>query len=385
MSRFTSSALTKLNSFNTAGQRPGDAFDRQPADEVSNQSTGGGSDPYMFRNTSTGGGNTGGSGSSGGSGGGSSGGSGGSSSSSGGGDPYAGMPDWLRDLYRGQNGELPFGGDDYSGYGFFTGGEDLMRILLGEAGEMQGAADDHYNRILEREGQLEGFLDSMQGRYEDSRLSTMDPTEYASVQRAEQALADFQNRTAQDMSSASMAMQRQFATQHNDVMAGMRPDGSMMTPQEQQDASFRLEQTIGTARQQTMTTLMTNYNREAAAMGMQVAQMTNAAEQMNQQAEIVNATNQMRVMELELQGRQSLAQLTLNNPETVVSVLGGLMQLNQMGAGLHQMFGSLGGSDYGEYLAQLDQTDHNAYGSGQGTSYRWFEDNSFEAWMDENR
>lgn len=303
-----------------------------------------------FGDDTAGGGSSG--GSSGGSGGSGGGGSGGGSSggSSGGVGDWA---QWLQDYYaQFQQGG---GGSDYGGDGFFTSGGDLMSILFGEAGAMQQAGDNHFLRVLEREGQLEDFLNSMQGRFENLMLPTQNPEDYASVQRAEQALADFEDRTAQDMSSYNAAMTRQFQNQYQSVMGGMRADGTMMTPQEQADAKFQLQQQIGVSRQQGLTAIMSDYNKHAAAMGMQVAQLTANAEQMNQQANVINLTNQMRVMELELQGRGMLAQLTLNNPETVVSVLGGLMQLNQMGAGFQLMFGS--------QSAGSDDPNHPWYGT----------------------
>jgi len=316
-------------------------------------------------------------------GGGSQGGSGGQSGGTAN-QPYADMPEWLQQYYgAGGNNNVQPGSD-----GYFTGGQTLQDILYGEAARMQGAADRHFDRVLNREDQYEDFLGGIQGRYEDSRLDTSTaPEDYASVRRAEQEYNAFADRTAQDISSTVSGYQAQFQNQIDSVNNGMRADGSMMTAQEQADSRFALNQNMAVGRQQAITSIMSSYNQQKAALGMQVAGMTGQAEQLRQQAQIVNAANQMKALELENSGRVALAQLTLNNPETVVSVLGGLMALNEQGVAMNQLFGSQSNNEnqgmYTQYLRDRNQ-EHNAFGSGPGTAYRSYNNQSFEQWLEQN-
>lgn len=263
------------------------------------------------------------------------------------------MPSWLQNHYNGMStDDRNNPGSD----GYFTSGNDLYDTLMGEAGQMQDAADRHYGRVLERENEYGNFLDGIQGRYEDSRVDTsMNPEDYASVQRAEQEYNAFEDRTAQDISSTIAGHQAQFQTQQDAVNSGMRPDGSMMTAAEQTDARFGLNQQMGVGRQQAVNTIMSTYNQQKSALGMQVAGLTGQAEQLRQQGQIINAGNQIKAMELENSGRNALAQLTLNNPETVVSILGGLMSLNEMGASMATLFGSQQWNDENNGFLSIDE------------------------------
>jgi hypothetical protein len=298
--------------------------------------------------------------------------------------PYADMPAWLQQYYgAGGNNNVQPGSD-----GYFTSGQTLQDILYGEAGRMQGAADRHFDRTLAREDEWGSFLGGIQGRYEDSRVSTgVAPEDYASVRRAEQEYNAFADRTAQDISSTVAGYQAQFQNQIDSVNNGMRTDGSMMTAQEQADMRFAIDQNMAVGRQQAVTTIMSNYSQQKSALGMQVAGMIGQAEQHSQQGRIVDAANQMNALQLENAGRGAYANFTLNNPETVVSVLGGLMALNEQGAAMSQLFGSQGNNAnqglYSQYLRDQNQ-DNNRYGSGPGTATRWYNDQSFEQWLEQN-
>lgn len=226
----------------------------------------------------------------------------------------------------------PTGNGAYQNPGeFFASGGDFRDVLFGELGTIQEKADAHFDRTSNREDQLESFLDGIQGKYEDTRLSTQNPEDFASVKRAEQALKEFEDLTAQNMSAAASGLQQQFQGQMSMIQSGRRADGTLMSPSEQRASQHQLNQQIGISKQQALTPILNQNNTQRAQMGFQVAGLMSQAEQLNQRAEQINATNQISAMQLELQGRQGLAQYTMQNKESVVSVFRGLIDLAQMG------------------------------------------------------
>lgn len=260
-------------------------------------------------------------------------------------------------VFGGTGGGSQWGSDPFRGLSDGIGTDDwgsFVGTMAGEIEQLQGASDRHFERTSSRESQLEGFVDGISGSVAEQMIDIQNPEDFASVRRAEQALKDFEDRTAQDMSAAALGIREQLAGDFAALQGGMRPDGTMMSPAEMDSARYNLQAKAGRAVQTTLTGIMSQYNQQRAQMGMNVAAMTNAAEQWNLQAQQINAANNLNALQLEAQGRTALSQYTMANKESVVSKFSGLMQL--LHAGLTPMHGgggfNMGGGQggYGDVL-----------------------------------
>jgi len=245
------------------------------------------------------------------------------------------MEDFWGGEFFGNNAPMRYW--DYSGganEAIFGPGE-FRDAMLGEIDALQGAADRQFDRQSEREQQIEDFIGTIQERMERNRIEVKNPREYDFVQRGEQALSQFNDMTAQNISAAASGIRGQMQGAISMVNSGRRPDGTLMTPQEQAQARYQLQGQLNNASSRALTPIVNQHNAQRAAMGFQVAGLMVQAEQLNHRAHQINAANELNALNLELQGRTALAQYTMQNRESVVSLFNGMLQLAQVGMDLN--------------------------------------------------
>lgn len=261
---------------------------------------------------------------------------------------------WLDDLFRDFDVTNTGNVEDFWGGEFFGANAPMTYVdyagganeaifgpgqfrdaMMGEIDALQGAADRQFGRQSERERQLEDLIGTIQERMEQNRIELKNPREYDFVKRGEQALSQFNDMTAQNISSAASGLRGQYMGAISAVNSGRRADGTMMTSAEQAQARYQLQGQLNNSTAQALTPIVNQHNAQRAAMGFQVAGLMVQAEQLNHQAHQINAANELNALNLELQGRQALAQYTMANRESVVSLFNGMMQLAQAGMSLN--------------------------------------------------
>ena len=215
--------------------------------------------------------------------------------------------------------------------------EALRKAMARDVSEMQAAHDRNFERNQQRIDEFGNFLDEGLDEYrERSKVELQDPESYASVQRGEKALNEFEDLTAQNLSAAAQGIQGRFGKSISMVNAGRNPDGTLMTASQQAEQRQRLDGQINNATAQAMTPIVNQYNAQKAQMGFKVAGLTQAAERMEQQKKLFNAANEVKFASLELQGRGQMVQFQRANPESVVSLFGAMTSLTQAGMDLER-------------------------------------------------
>jgi len=247
--------------------------------------------------------------------------------------------------------EQIFGGDS----SFFEGGErtgltsalmfgggnaaisdpsDLMEAMFSDMSRMQDAADESYQRGLDQEEQWENLLAGIMPTIEDQLIEVKDPAESEAYKRAQQEYERFVDTSAQNISAAAAGIQGRYQSSMNMVNTGRRPDGSLMTPAEKAAARHQLGGQMNNDIARAMAPMVDASNRQKAQLGMQAAGFLAQQEQLNIQAQQINAANILNGIQLQLQGRAALAQYVQQNQRSIVSTFQGLMALAQAGMDL---------------------------------------------------
>lgn len=252
------------------------------------------------------------------------------------------------------------------------------------AGNIQGTADQTHGDIdsLMREitgggqdtaGRLHQFGDELHS-FSQAGNPALDrdiDSAYAHQDRAEagfeQGIRSYQDRGAMDASSVSAGLQARARSQMDQIKAGIHPDGTPMTRQEQEEQMMRVRQETDREVADQVTQIYDHVNDMKATLDAQLAQLRaqgahlrleggglreqerglqlegeKAAGQMHQagaqveqqtrellsglgqySAQIRNA-GVLSAAQLMVQGREAMAQFIQNNPHSIISLFSGL-------------------------------------------------------------
>lgn len=252
------------------------------------------------------------------------------------------------------------------------------------AGQIRGTADQTSNdlgALVSSFGQsgaqtahgLDQFADSVDqfARQGNPQMDASIQGAYGKADQAEsgfqQGIRNFQDRGASDASSVSAGIQANAASEMQRIKAGIRPDGSPMTPQEQQEQLYKvkldtqqqvadhitaiyssvntqmvgLQAQLASLREQGAQTRITGaglYGQERSTQmqGEQIAgNIHTASAQVQQQnrelmgqigqvmAQLKNA-GVLNAANLAVNGREAMAQFIQNNPHSIISLFSGL-------------------------------------------------------------
>jgi hypothetical protein len=318
---------------------------------------------------------------------------------------------------------------------------DIYSQFLTETGQLQGAADRMHSNLGQVSGQfgqtLKGIGPAMKGAFGyaagllgdleselrggkvgkmdlagfdaraggimgdlDQRLSGVSQTlkegyaQYdAAVETARNAAANYGKGAMQDMAGMIAGVHSQLQTTMSQIKAGLRPDGSMMTPEEQDNAFAQVKGQVEPMVAQTYATMSMHVRDTQAQLDSQVASYqtqaggarlagartelegaslrsgtaTNLSAQRNAMegqnaaqdiaiTQIRQANRQMMghwvttglttALQYELNGQQALADMIRSNPESVVSMLSGMTSiygLSQLAPKPPMVSGPMGG------------------------------------------
>lgn len=298
-----------------------------------------------------------------------------------------------------------------------TGQSDALAAILSTlAGQAQGLGlqqvGDVTTRVNDLFGQVSGNIDQFQKNVRgqaargiadvNADVNSSYKLGDNAVAGFENAIRNFQDRSAQDAASTASGIRRSMQSAMNEIRSGVNPDGTPMTPAEKQAAILNLQRTVGDQVDQTVTGYFSDYNKARAALeqnlaslrmnnaglrqsgadiklratqtGLQAEQLALAGEQLRAQTglqgneQIIEAqkgqremmdlssnlmtfmasmkeSSLMNALNLEMQGRTTMAQLVQQNPRSVVSWFQGLLALYATAAG--QGGGSSGGGGGG--------------------------------------
>lgn len=246
------------------------------------------------------------------------------------------------------------------GNGFW---DKAQNNLLDDMGRIQGAGDRQFDRgqmvnqgmndlVNGVGGRVEGAANREAGRMDDFASKLEDPNgagqqdanlanKYAAdaVGTQQRAEKEYQDDNAQTMASTSEAIQRSFQGQMNEIK------NSNMTDEEKQSATFQLQGQMRSQMSQAMAPLVTRgqemmanlknnlaqtqmgAGQTALGAGQQRGNTLQMAQHAREWSGNLRASAPATAAGLEMQGRQALAGMIRDNPETVVSKFQGLMGL----------------------------------------------------------
>lgn len=144
-----------------------------------------------------------------------------------------------------------------------------------------------------------------------------------------EAMGNFDQTYAADVTAAISGIRESYQPQMQAIRNGMNPDGTLMTPAQQKDAMFAMNQQIGGQVQNTYTQLASQYNQARAQLaqgfsGQRLNSQALVGSYMQQASAIRNAA-QASALQFEASGNQAMADLIYRNPESIVSRFQGLL------------------------------------------------------------
>lgn len=256
--------------------------------------------------------------------------------------------------------------------------------LAGVAGRAEALGQQQVNDVTRRADDVMSKFDA--GRDTFSRdINQGYRLGDQSVSGFQQAISDYADRGAQDASVIASGIRANSSQQMKMARAGIHPDGTPMTAAEQHDAVFQVERATSEQVQSAVTPVLTQYNNTVASLRQTLAslQQSNAGLRMTGagikedyeksrgqlgatlNGQILQAhANQNNLMQIsaglheartaalnaaqlaavnyEMQGMNTVAQLTQQNPESVVSWFQGLLALYSAGAAMNPAMGGGG-------------------------------------------
>ena len=219
--------------------------------------------------------------------------------------------------------------------------EQLTAALGFDIGNRQAAAQRQFQR---NQQEIEGFRTAL-GEGTDSLLETADQTAESVVGGAEDDRSDilsrldrieedFVDRTDRDLAATVGGIERRFRNTQRLLESGIKPDGTRMTSQEQQEFATRIATQRSEQVRQAAVQIRSQFNNQRANLGVQLAGIADRANQQVQQARATSSgirnAARLQALQFELQGRGQLADMVRSNRESVTSLFASLSSLAQL-------------------------------------------------------
>jgi len=267
------------------------------------------------------------------------------------------------------------GGTGPNGQAVSSGWDQTRDALLSDMNNTQAAANRQWNRLDSNNqgmGQVVGGVNQAVQNVSNQGANSMDQfgqmlmgpqgmgnfdkaSQYAAdaVQTQKDAAAQYKDTNLQTAQATASGISRNFQAQMQQINAGRNPDGSAMTPEQQESARSQIRSEQMTQVASAMAPLVTRGQEFLAGLKGNIAQTQMGAANMEagigqgrsnvlamaqRSREFSANLRQMGVIQgaqLEMQGRGQLGQMIQANPETVVSKFQGLMAM----FGADQQFG----------------------------------------------
>lgn len=236
--------------------------------------------------------------------------------------------------------------------GLRDAGERARGEARGVSGQMDQAGRDSYNRFSE-------FRDQQMGEV-DRDIDSANRFAAEATDSYRDTISNFRDTSAQDAANAAFGLRRTMQEQTSSIRAGLRPDGTMMSPAEQQAATSQLQMDVSNQVTTAVGQIFSNSNRLVAEMGanlsnLQMGQAQTAmaggnlrgqvgtafggqtlqAEGIRQQyaelsgqyrmmGEQMSSAGLMAAAQMEMQGRGAMSDYVYRNPRQFVSMFAGL-------------------------------------------------------------
>lgn len=224
----------------------------------------------------------------------------------------------------GENDFLGQSGDPFST-------ENLLGVGMNDARETQRKADQQYGKrdALNKEyaGQTQKNRDAMAAGLKDTQATIKDAED-----RFLKTMADYEDRTAQDMSAVAAGIRKSAKTAMQEAGQYTRADGTMKTPQEIEQDHTAVREQVESEVQQQLTPMASAFNNAITQMGQNFSQFAVA------NAQVRNA-QQFQAIQYDLQQRGYLAEMVAANPETHVNLLDTLLAIGGVNAARQPMGG----------------------------------------------
>lgn len=218
--------------------------------------------------------------------------------------------------------------------------EQGASILGEEMGLLQQAADRQFIRNQEPiEGMRDvigraGEITSVGNQTADELTGLGTSQAQAFEQGASDTMSQFDSTFTGDMTAAISGIRESYQPQMQAIRNGMNPDGTLMTPAQQKDALFAMNQQVGSQVQQTYTSLSSAYNQARAQLSQGFsAQRLNSQQLVGalaQSAAAIRNAAQASALQFEASGNQVMADMIYRNPESIVSKFQGFLALASM-------------------------------------------------------
>tara|TARA_R100000655_G_scaffold41975_1_gene77899 strand:- start:3400 stop:4434 length:1035 start_codon:yes stop_codon:yes gene_type:complete len=208
---------------------------------------------------------------------------------------------------------------------------DIPSSMLNQVGaaalsDLANTEDAVQQNFMARQNQIdnmENLLSQIPEEYSRQAKKGSDRIIAASDQYREDiegVFDEYEDRTAEQMSAASLGMQRNAESQSRYIENGMNPDGTRMTPQQQQAARETAQFQNNQQRQVALGQMANQFNESRSQMKMagygQAASFGTAAAQAASQYEQMALSEATKYL---FDGRQAVYNMVAANPHTVVS------------------------------------------------------------------